>query len=210
MKRWLSTVILFVVLALLVLGLSGWGEMPEEPQAVDRAMVLEKIEKARPQAVDRAMVLAAKKAETKYFDVPLSEELQDHIFYLGEKYSINPALIISMIEKESSFDPSKVGDNGDSFGLMQVQKKWHIERMARLDCYNLLDPWENIEVGVDYLAELVDMRRGMVWALTAYNGGPTYANEKTEEHVITQYVRDVIERGKEIDDIRRGKVVAEN
>ena len=138
------------------------------------------------------------KEQVTYFDVPINEELQNHIFKLGKVYDINPAIITSIIEKESSYISSKVGDGGDSFGLMQIQPKWHRERMERLGCYNLLDPFENITVGVDYLAELIDRKRGMAWALMAYNGGPSYANSKKEVRVISEYARDVLERAKEI------------
>ena len=89
-----------------------------------------------------------------YFDVPLSEELQDHIFALCETYGIAPAIIISMIDQESQYDASVVGDDGESTGLMQIQRKWHEERMARLGATDLLDPFQNVAVGVDYLAEI--------------------------------------------------------
>lgn len=116
--------------------------------------------------------------EVSYFDVPLSEDLQDHIFSECEKYGVDPAIIIAMIERESTFRESVVGDNGNSFGLMQIQPRWHKARMERLNCDNLLDPYQNVTVGVDLLAELIDTGRGLDWALMAYNGGPGYANKQ--------------------------------
>jgi hypothetical protein len=80
--------------------------------------------------------------EVKFYNVPLSEELQLHIFEECEKHNIAPAIIIAMIEQESDFDASTIGDNGKSFGLMQIQKKWH-NVLLRLEiypikCYNVL------------------------------------------------------------------------
>lgn len=205
----LIALLAFVLFAYIAMD-CGALSIEEEPMNVaDRAMALERREISERKAIesgvaDRAMALKYAKEHPKtpkydYFDVPIGEDLQNHIFEVCESYGIHPAIIISMIEKESSYVSSKVGDGGDSFGLLQIQPRWHKERMVRLDCYDLLDPYQNVMVGVDYLAELVDKKRGMAWALMAYNGGPTYANAKLKEGVITQYVWDVLERGKEID-----------
>lgn len=59
---------------------------------------------------------------------------------------------------------------------MQIVPKWHEDRMERLNCQNLLDPYQNVHVGVDYLAELLDRYGGSYEkALTAYQYGPTGA-----------------------------------
>lgn len=142
----------------------------------------EKPDTEAPEAVERAFsedieAELEKVDEVSYFDVPLSEDLQDHIFSECEKYGVEPAIIVAMIERESTFNESIVGDNGNSFGLMQIQPRWHKARMERLDCNNLLDPYQNVTVGVDLLAELIDMG-GLDWALMAYNGGPSYANKQ--------------------------------
>jgi hypothetical protein len=105
------------------------------------------------------------------FDVPLVEELQLHIIKLCEEQDIEPALVIAVIERESCFKAEVIGDNGDSFGLMQIQKKWHQERMDRLGCTNLLNPFENVTVGIDILAELMAMYHEVEMALCAYNAG---------------------------------------
>jgi hypothetical protein len=124
----------------------------------------------------------------KFFDVPLSEELQIHIFEECEKHNIAPAIVIAMIERESSFREKVVGDNGDSLGLMQIQTKWHKERMEKLGCTDLLNPHENIMVGIDFLAELLERYEGDVTkALTAYNSGKFRGT-------VTKYASGIIER----------------
>lgn len=115
--------------------------------------------------------------ERQYFDVPLDEDLQDYIFEVCERYSIDPAVIVSMIERESTFRNDAKGDGGESYGLMQIKAKWHKERMERLGVTDLLDPRQNVLVGADFLHELLGQGKGMVWALMAYNGGPSYAND---------------------------------
>lgn len=125
-----------------------------------------------------------------YFDVPLSEDLQNHIFQLCEENGIDPAIIVAMCFRESAFDASAIGDNGQAFGMMQIQPKWHSKRMDKLGCTDLLDPFQNVTVGVDYLCELLNRYDGdMAKALTAYNRGH-YSG------TVTQYAKDVMEKAK--------------
>ena len=128
-----------------------------------------------------------------YYDIPLDEDLQDYILEVCHDYGVNHLIILGMIEKESTFGPNVIGDNGEAFGLMQVQPKWHQERMGRLGVTDILDPYQNVLVGVDYFAEMLSYDRGIAWALMAYNGGATYANELTNEGVISSYVTDVFD-----------------
>lgn len=107
-----------------------------------------------------------------YYDVPLSYELQDYIIHLCEEHHIDPAVVIAMIECESGYNAWAVGDDGDSVGLMQIQSRWHQARMDKLGCTNLFDPMQNVKVGIDYLAEMLDWYDGdIAKALTAYNRG---------------------------------------
>lgn len=133
-----------------------------------------------------------------YFDVPLSEDLQDHIFMVCESYGIDPAIVIAMIQRESNFVIDIVGDNGNSFGLMQIQPRWHRDRMEKLGCTDLLNPYQNVNVGVDYLAELFEKGKSVEWVLMAYNGGPSYANKKAANGEVNTYARDVIEKSERL------------
>lgn len=128
-----------------------------------------------------------------YFDVPLDEELQNYIFDLCEEYNINPAMIIAIIERESNYNASAKGDSGNSLGLMQIQPRWSEERMARLGCPDLLDPYQNVTVGIDILVEYFNKGNSVEWVLMAYNGGPSYANRKIENGEISEYAKNVLE-----------------
>ena len=111
------------------------------------------------------------------YDVPLDMDLQYHIIQTCEEHHIDPAVVVAMIWRESRFRADAVGDGGDSLGLMQIQHYWHIGRMERLGCDDLLDPYQNVIVGVDYLAEQLDRYDGdLAAAVTAYNRGH-YAGE---------------------------------
>ena len=133
-----------------------------------------------------------------YFDVPLPHELQDFIFAECEKYNIAPAIIIAMIERESNYRPDAIGDNGNSFGLMQVQPKWHEERMRRLGCMDLLNPYENIKVAIDFIIELRNINSELAWVLMAYNGGQAHADKHGFAGTMSNYAAYVINRAREL------------
>lgn len=109
---------------------------------------------------------------TILYNVPLETELQLHIIQVAESYGIDPAIIFAMCFWESTYNPANIGDSGESFGLMQIQPKWHSDRMARLNCTDLLDPFQNVIIGTDYLAEQLARYGGDInKALVAYNAG---------------------------------------
>lgn len=112
------------------------------------------------------------------FDVPLDYDLQVFIIQTCEELNIDAGVVMAMIFFESSYDASAIGDGGNSVGLMQIQERWHKERMERLDVTNLLNPYQNVTVGIDFLAELLDEYDGNVeMALMAYNAGRDGADE---------------------------------
>lgn len=129
------------------------------------------------------------------YDVPLSNEVQRYIFLVSDYYNIEPSLILAVIERESNYRSDAIGDSGESYGLMQVQARWHTARMDRLGVTDLLNPYENISVGVDILAECIDRYDGDIGAaLTAYNRG-SYQGK------VSEYAEDVLERKERIEEI---------
>lgn len=127
-----------------------------------------------------------------YYDVPLDKDLQEYILSVCHDYGVNHLIVFGMIERESVFNSNCVGDNGNAFGLMQIQPRWHKDRMDRLMVTDLLDPYQNVLVGIDYLSEMMSRDKGLEWALMAYNGGPTYANNMSTDGVVSDYANDVI------------------
>lgn len=137
--------------------------------------------------------------EQKLYDVPLSSELQQHIINTSEMYGVDPAIIMAMIDTESSFQANAVGDDGRSYGLMQIQVRYHEERMQELGVSDMLNPYENVVVGIDYLAEQLARGNGIEWALMAYNGGASYANEMSANGLISDYAANVLSKAGEIE-----------
>lgn len=104
------------------------------------------------------------------YPVPLEDEMQRYINGLCAEKNIDPAIIYAVISMESDFQEDKLGDGGQSFGLMQIWQSEHTERCIRLGAWNLLDARSNVRVGIDYLAELIGWGYGLDYALSWYNG----------------------------------------
>lgn len=115
---------------------------------------------------------APTKKEVTLYAVPLDEELQLHIISEAEFYGIDPAIVFAMAFYESTYNPDAVNGGGYTLGLLQVQPYWHEDRMERLGCPDMLDPFQNVTVAVDYLAEQIARYDGDVAkGVTAYNQG---------------------------------------
>lgn len=93
-------------------------------------------------------------------DVPLSYELQDVLQTECERYGIEYALALGLIETESSFRED--ADNGISVGLMQLNRDWFPDKLT---------PAENIRAGMEYLAYQMERYGSVEAALCGYNAG---------------------------------------
>ena len=134
------------------------------------------------------------------YDVPLEDELQRYIYEVCREYGVDMPLVLAIIERESGYDPDQIGDEGRSYGLMQVMASEHTERCIRLGAVRLLEPRQNILAGVDYLAELFTKDKPIEWVLMAYHGGEPYAIGQERDGVrSTAYVSYVLARAEEIE-----------
>jgi soluble lytic murein transglycosylase-like protein len=89
-----------------------------------------------------------------------------------EEVAINngvpPALVKAVIHAESGFDPNAVSSRG-AIGLMQVMPRT-ADMVGLSDPYH---PFDNIQAGVKYLKDMLDMFNGNeILAVAAYNSGP--------------------------------------
>ena len=88
---------------------------------------------------------------------------------------------------------------------MQISRKWHTGRMEKLGVSDLNDPYSNILVGTDYLAELYDEAvnsgRGddLYYVLMRYNLETSTANKRWSEGDYSDYAIEVAERAAELE-----------
>ena len=84
----------------------------------------------------------------------------------AQEYNVNPALIDSVIQVESNYNPYAVSPKG-ARGLMQLMP----DTARRFGVRNTFDPRENINGGVKYLKFLQDTFKDDRLAIAAYNAG---------------------------------------
>lgn len=117
--------------------------------------------------------------------VPVAQlETNNHIDKMAKRYGLDSRIIKALIEEESGWCESAEGDDGNSIGLMQIQERWHKERMKRLGVTNLYDSEQNITVGCDILSELLNKYGNYRDALSAYNSGNTKDGRAYAERIL--------------------------
>lgn len=110
--------------------------------------------------------------------------IKEYIKIECAKRNLDYRIIYSIIEQESKWNENAVGDSGDSLGLMQIQSRWHKNRMDNLGVSDLLDPYQNVLVGIDIVDELVS-KYGLYGGLAAYNTGSPSGYSQYSENVIS-------------------------
>jgi soluble lytic murein transglycosylase-like protein len=84
-------------------------------------------------------------------------------------HGVEVALVRAIVEAESAFNPAAVSRAG-AIGLMQL-----MPMTARELGVNPYVPEQNIEGGVRYFAQMLQLFGGVEMALVAYNAGPGFA-----------------------------------
>lgn len=130
------------------------------------------------------------------YNVPLSQEIQEFIYIECQNKDVEFELILGMIELESSFNADLVckNDNGtQDRGLMQINS-CRDKELTEQGYDNLLDPYQNIEVGITIIADLLHKYEDEHKALICYNMGESGGKRQFDKGVYTTaYSRKVIE-----------------
>nr|DAO77582.1 MAG TPA: hypothetical protein [Caudoviricetes sp.] len=103
---------------------------------------------------------------------------------------------MAIIEHESSGQADV--ENGGCKGLMQIYEKYHRDRMERLGVEDLYDPYGNILVGCDYLAELFEKYEGDMSTVLMIYSGKSDALTRTYENR-TEYAKSIMNRTVELE-----------
>lgn len=137
---------------------------------------------------------AKKNSKKLYSSIPFTARFQSWIDEKCNEYGISTNVVMGVIKKESNFTIKAMGDRGKAYGLMQVQIQWHRERMKKVGATDLLNCYDNVLTGIDYLAELYRLNN-CNWhkALMAYNGGQAYADSRCRRGIYSsEYSRKVM------------------
>lgn len=122
-------------------------------------------------------------------------EVPEHVIelseQLGQEYGICPELLQAICWRESRFQAE--ARNGGCIGIMQVSKRWHVDRMDKLGVSNLTDPAQNMEVAADYLRELFQKYHDAGIVLMVYNGDSRVWKILEGQGEISGYAREILE-----------------
>lgn len=146
-----------------------------------------------------------------YHDIPeeykatggyFPEKMQCYTYILCKQYGVDYSLVVALIERESSYVFDKVGDDGNSIGYMQIYESAHTDRMERLNCMDLKNPYQNVKVGIDYLAGLIEKYGTVQDALAAYNYGERGARENLWNNgiYVYSYNEGIMSRARELEE----------
>lgn len=146
-----------------------------------------------------------------YYKIPRSyameggmfpEVAQVYLWCICREAGVDYYTVLALIEKESGYKWDATGDSGNSKGLMQIQERWHTERMEALGVEDLYNPYSNMRVGVNYLKEIQDKylaSSGAHCVLMVYNMGYSGANKLWAEGIYsTAYTKQILQRAQEI------------
>lgn len=147
----------------------------------------------------------------RYYEIPdkykevggcFPEVAQAYLWCLCEEREIDYYMVVALIERESWYKWDAIGDDGNSFGYMQIYKKWHIERMETEGVTDLSNPYGNIRVGLNFISEIQDKylsNSGAHCVLMVYNMGESRAKQFWKEGTYsTTYTREILQRAEEI------------
>ena len=186
---WAIVMWIFVIFYAFALGVYATEKCAEE-EAVERV-----VEDADPyeelEAVERAVDDAAPCEEpAPVLDVcedtylieghALDYETQMLLYGACLEMGVDYQLVLAMMDQETDFR-NIMGDGGDSYGYLQVQRKWHEDRMAELGVTDLMDPESNFRVACSFLRECLDRYGDLEDALSYYNSGEPGGNVYSRE-----------------------------
>lgn len=109
-----------------------------------------------------------------FFAVRYPLNYQGYIITYSKLYNLDPVLVASLINEESSFDKNAISSRGAK-GLMQLMPqtaKYVCNLMnENYESINLFDPETNIKIGCYYLGYLTEKFDDTTSVLSAYNAG---------------------------------------
>ncbi len=129
----------------------------------------------------------------------LPESVRVHLYNLCEQSNISYPFMLALIETESGYQWDAESPDGSCKGYAMINDKWHQERMRRLGVEDIYDPYGNLKVSVDFLAELFIKYHDASMVLMCYNCGESTAEKLLEDGIYsTAYSEKILAREAEI------------
>ena len=122
---------------------------------------------------------------------------------MAKRYGVDPELFVSLVQRESGFDPGARGKDGE-IGLTQIMSETGINPgFGVTPIQDRNDPVDNLRFGAEYLGALIENYDGDVaTALMAYNGGSGNVAKGTISKDAQKYATELM-NGKEVQSTSR-------
>ncbi|MFI3254402.1 MAG: transglycosylase SLT domain-containing protein [Eubacteriales bacterium] len=131
-----------------------------------------------------------------YYDVPLSDELQEYTQDLCLELNVDFPLVLSIMAQESKYGLDSISpknkDGTKDYGIMQINSCNHDSLGQRLGITDFLDPHQNILAGLTMLADYWYLNDYQTIAMY-YNSGPGTGKSNVAKGIWTPYSIEVME-----------------
>lgn len=97
--------------------------------------------------IEKTLPAIARSGNYIYYDIPLSNELQEYTEDVCREYNIDEKLVFAIMGRESAYQPDVISDTND-YGLMQINICNHEWMSEKLGITDFLDPKSSILAGV--------------------------------------------------------------
>lgn len=113
-------------------------------------------------------------------------DIQSMIVRIAKEEGVDPAIMLSIAQQESGFNPNAVGDGGKSLGLFQIYSSAHPDYKGGTD------PEANTRYAARLFKGLLNQNNGSVnRALWAYNAGQGNVNKGVLPASTKQYINNI-------------------
>lgn len=128
-------------------------------------------------------------------------DIREYAELCGSEYNICPELLEAIAYSESRYTAD--AQNGSCYGLMQVNLDWHKDRIKKYGWTeaDMSDPYKNMMIASDYLAELFNEYEDVGKVLIIYNGN-TSALPAYEKHgEMSTYAKKILKKAWEYEEL---------
>lgn len=104
--------------------------------------------------------------------IVVPRRFENEIQKVSQEKSVDPLLVMSLIKQETSFVADSFSSS-NALGLMQLMPFTAVAVDSQVEQWKLFDPQTNINIGTQYLSDLIHQFNGNIaFAIASYNGGP--------------------------------------
>jgi len=128
-------------------------------------------------------------------------EIREYAELCGTEYNICPELLEAIAYSESRYTADAT--NGSCYGLMQVNLTAHKDRIKKYGWTeeDMSDPYKNMMIASDYLAELFNEYEDVGKVLIVYNGNTSALPAYEQYGKLSSYANKILEKAWELEEL---------